>query len=111
MKKPGLTYCTNVHPLGDFAALEQMLGFFGPSIRQALGWPQLPMGLWFPATLVEEISRDPETLLERIKTLLAKHDLSTFTFNAFPFGNFHEPVVKTKVYHPDWTRPRAWTIP
>lgn len=103
MKNPRLTYCTNVHPLGDFSAWERTMGLFGPAIRAQLGWPNLPMGMWFPSALIEEIDRDPVAARARIQSLLARHKLETFTFNAFPFGNFHDKVVKTKVYSPDWT--------
>ena len=103
MKNPFLTYCTNVHPLGDFPAWERTMGVFGPAIRTRLGWPRLPLGLWFPASLLEEIEAGGESARQRIQALLAQHDLATFTFNAFPFGNFHDKVVKTKVYSPDWT--------
>ncbi|HKP96576.1 MAG TPA: metabolite traffic protein EboE [Fibrobacteria bacterium] len=112
MKNLGLTYCTNVHPLGDWAAWSDIIGRFGPAIRSHLGWKTQPMGLWFPAALIEEMNRDPENSRERLKTLLSENDLSAFTCNAFPYGNFHEKVVKTKVYHPDWTKPErlAYTV-
>lgn len=103
MKKPGLTYCTNVHSLGDFAAWERVVGGFGPAIRLGLQWPHLPMGMWFSAALMEEIDRDPTAFRDRIKKVLSTQKLGTFTFNAFPYGNFHDKVVKTKVYVPDWT--------
>lgn len=103
MKPAALTYCTNVHSLVDFASWERVIGYFGPTIRAGLQWPHLPMGLWFPATLMEEIGRDPEAARTRIKKLLSGNNLGTFTFNAFPYGNFHDKVVKTKVYSPDWT--------
>ena len=108
MKNLGLTYCTNVHPLGDWASWQDIVGRFGPAIRSELGWKNLPMGLWFPAALVAELAsgspREAEASCKRIKRLLDDHHLSAFTCNAFPFGNFHDKVVKTKVYHPDWTQ-------
>ena len=97
MRNINLTYCTNVHSQANFADWEDIVGYFGSTIRANLGWPQLPLGLWFNASLLAEMSRD------RVKSLLAENHLSTFTFNAFPYGNFHQKVVKTKVYHPDWT--------
>lgn len=102
-KQLSLAYCTNVHALGSMDEWKRMIAFFGPAIRSRLGWPVLPMGLWFPAALIAEIDRTPETSKERLRALLGEHALSTFTFNAFPYGNFHDKVVKTKVYHPDWT--------
>ncbi len=106
MKPAELTYCTNVHALGDFASWERLIGYFGPAVRERLDWPRLPMGLWFPASLLEEIDRDPEALRARVRALLADLRLGTFTFNAFPYGNFHDKVVKTRVYSPDWTDAR-----
>ena len=105
MKNLGLTYCTNVHPLGDWASWRKIIGNFGPAIRSDLGWKTLPMGLWFPAALVAEMGQDPETSRRLIKELFQEKGLSAFTCNAFPFGNFHDKVVKTAVYHPDWTKP------
>jgi hypothetical protein len=103
LKNLGLTYCTNVHALGDWASWQDIIGRFGPAIRSDLGWPNLSMGLWFPAALIAELNLDPEGSRQRIRELLAGKNLSAFTCNAFPFGNFHDKVVKTKVYHPDWT--------
>lgn len=101
-----LTYCTNVHALGDWRAWRETMSFFGPAVRERLGWDALPMGMWFPAALTAELDKTPETSRERIRDLLAEKGLSTFTFNAFPYGNFHDKVVKTKVYVPDWTDAR-----
>jgi sugar phosphate isomerase/epimerase len=118
LKKLGLTYCTNVHPLGDWATWSDIVGRFGPAIRAELGalglpgWGNQPMGLWFPASLVAEMDRDPQNARQRLISLFSEHNLSAFTCNGFPYGNFHDKVVKTKVYHPDWTRPErlAYTV-
>ncbi len=98
-----LTYCTNVHPIGDLASWRDTISRFGAGIRSNLGWKTLPMGLWFPATLAGEIEQDSPIFLSKIKVLLQEQGLSTFTANGFPFGNFHDKVVKTKVYQPDWS--------
>lgn len=112
MKNLSLTYCTNVHPLGEWAVWSDLIGRFGPAVRAHLGWDVLPMGLWFPASLIEEMNRDPLGSRDRLKALLSDRKLSAFTCNAFPYGNFHDKVVKTKVYHPDWTQPErlAYTV-
>jgi sugar phosphate isomerase/epimerase len=112
LKNLGLTYCTNVHPLGEWAVWKDLIGRFGPAVRSQLGWPDMPLGLWFPASLIEEMNRDPEGSRERLKALMADNHLSAFTCNAFPYGNFHDKSVKTKVYHPDWTTPErlAYTV-
>lgn len=112
MKNLGLTYCTNVHPLGDWDAWSDIIGRFGPAIRSELGWKSQPMGLWFPAALIDEMNRDPQHARARLQALMSENGLSAFTCNAFPYGNFHDKVVKTKVYQPDWTAPErlAYTV-
>jgi hypothetical protein len=105
LKNLSLTYCTNVHPLGNFDSWKQIIRTFGGLIRSEMAWEELPMGLWFPAALVEELEKDWSGSVFQIKNLLEQNRLSAFTCNAFPFGNFHEKVVKTKVYQPDWTTP------
>ena len=36
---------------------------------------------------------------------LAERSLVPYTMNGFPYGDFHEPVVKHKVYQPAWYEP------
>ncbi len=96
-----LTYCTNVHALGTPEIWFRSLKFFGPAVRERLGWKVMPLGLWWQAPVAEAAARDPEA----VRRFLRENGLRAFTCNAFPFGNFHEPVVKTKVYHPDWSTP------
>lgn len=36
------------------------------------------------------------------KAWLEEVGLLPFTFNGFPYGDFHQPVVKHRVYHPTW---------
>lgn len=96
-----LTYCTNVHDLATPEAWRRSLGFFGPAVRSRLGWKRMALGLWWQSPLAEAAARDPVS----VARFLEEHGLRAFTCNAFPYGNFHEPVVKTKVYLPDWTTP------
>ena len=112
LKNLSLTYCTNVHPLGDWGVWSDLIGRFGPLVREGLGWMAMPMGLWFPASFIEEMNREPRAARERLLAHLSGHGLSAFTCNAFPYGNFHDAEVKTKVYQPDWTTPErlAYTV-
>jgi hypothetical protein len=96
-----LTYCTNVHDLASPEAWRKSLAFFGPAVRRHLGWKRMALGLWWQSPLAEAAARDPAP----VARFLEDNGLRAFTCNAFPYGNFHEPVVKTKVYLPDWTTP------
>jgi hypothetical protein len=99
LTKIDLTYCTNVHALGTANAWYEALGFFGKTVGKQLGWATMPMGLWWQAPLAEAAAHSPHVVQE----FMAQHGLRAFTCNAFPYGNFHDTVVKTKVYLPDWT--------
>ncbi len=99
---PRLTYCTNVHPLHDFAVWREKIGFFGPAIGALQKQSPFPLGLWFNEKVLS--SAYPGGVAPLIRDF-QDWKVSTFTFNAFPYGNFHEPVVKRKVYLPDWTDP------
>jgi hypothetical protein len=67
--------------------------------------PTRPMGvgLWLSAKAAEEL------LLNHAEgefgEWLAERGLVPYTMNGFPFGNFHEPVVKHRVYEPTWWQP------
>ena len=41
-----------------------------------------------------------------LRGVLGELGLRAYTFNGFPYGDFHQPVVKHAVYEPDWTTPR-----
>ncbi len=101
MKKHRLTYCSNVHPLQNEAVWREKIGFFGPKMAGLTGKRPFSMGLWFnEGVLSEVLSRSGE-----LRDRLASWGVGTFTFNAFPYGDFHQPVVKRAVYLPDWTDP------
>lgn len=61
------------------------------------------IGLWFDAGTACEFRRKEN--LDNLKQWLSENNLYVFTFNAFPYGNFHGRHVKEKVYLPDWTTP------
>ncbi len=97
-----LTYCTNIHGgetwRDHFAALKAHF----PVIRAQVA-PDQPMGIGL--RLSDRASRelsDPQTLAE-FKAWLADQGGYVFTMNGFPFGAFHDEVVKADVHAPDWT--------
>jgi len=58
------------------------------------------VGLRLSAQAAEALAEPRE--LESFKELLDHHNLYVFTINGFPYGRFHGPGVKEKVYLPDW---------
>jgi sugar phosphate isomerase/epimerase len=103
MSRPAqrLTYCTNVHPLQNEAVWREKIGFFGPKMAEITGIKPFPMGLWFNDAVLKGVEDDPRG----VRAALEGWDATVFTLNAFPFMDFHQPVVKRAVYLPDWTDP------
>ena len=42
--------------------------------------------------------------LQSFKSWLDENDFYVFTVNGFPFGDFHDAVIKDNVHKPDWTQ-------
>ncbi|GAA3747299.1 sugar phosphate isomerase/epimerase [Spinactinospora alkalitolerans] len=97
-----VAYCTNVHPAEDLDGVLDQVRRYGAPVRAALGLDRVGLGLWLPAPLARRLAGDPgET--ERLRTALERSGLEVVTLNAFPYAGFQAPVVKGRVYHPDWT--------
>ncbi len=96
-----LGYCTNVHAGATLIEMIGNLAACSTSVR-ARYCPdrELPIGMWFMADVLQSIhqNRQGMDLIE----FLWDHQLAPFTINGFPFGCFHDPVVKHQVYHPNW---------
>ncbi|WP_373514835.1 metabolite traffic protein EboE [Persicitalea sp.] len=97
-----LTYCSNIHPGEAWDAHFKELKENLPFIREELADGQpFALGLRLANDASVELSQ-PERLGE-FKEWLAKNDLYVFTMNGFPYGGFHNTVVKDQVHAPDWT--------
>ncbi len=98
-----LAYCMNVHGGRCFEDLMQNLEIFAAPIRQQSCQPEelMGVGLWLSQAVLEDILVDwakVGLLKNKIKTL----GLVAYTLNGFPQGDFHQAVVKQKVYQPAW---------
>lgn len=98
-----LSYCTNVHPGRTVAEVEHGLNEYTVPLRSNFGEP-LAAGLWLAQPVIRELLETPDGVA-RFAEGLERRGLSCHTLNAFPFGDFHSPRVKEKVYLPDWTDP------
>lgn len=95
-------YCTNVHPATDLDGIVAQLRRYAVPVREALGSAVLGVGLWLPAPVAAALAEDLGRV-RRLRDELARLGLEVVTLNAFPYGDFHSPVVKYAVYRPDWT--------
>ncbi len=97
-----LSYCTNVHPGRTLDAVLEGLTTYTAAVQQEFGSP-LAAGLWLAQPVIAELSADVRHV-ERLAAAINNHQLTCYTLNAFPYGDFHSERVKEQVYLPDWTR-------
>lgn len=93
-------YCLNIYPGETADAIADHITRQCPRVKSMV-CPNADMGigLWLPAKAAQVFRQQPEKLKKR----LADQKIYAFTVNAFPFGDFHTPPVKEKVYLPDWS--------
>lgn len=97
-----LTYCTNIHGGEDWATHFALLQEHVPAIKRQVS-PGQPMGLGLRLSDLASKTLADKAQLASFKAWLAENSVYVFTMNGFPFGNFHDEVVKEAVHAPDWT--------
>ncbi|MCA9285335.1 MAG: metabolite traffic protein EboE [Phycisphaerales bacterium] len=103
---PSLSYCTNVHPGVTLEANLAQLDRHATAVRQRLGVETFPIGWWIAQPALAELVRGQgEAGLGRLGAWFRARGLQVATINGFPYGDFHERVVKHRVYLPDWSMP------
>jgi sugar phosphate isomerase/epimerase len=98
-----LGYCTNVHAGLDSDSILANLRKCALPVRQRLGQDRLGVGLWFSQVASKELLE--EDRLDRFKQQLQSMGLVPYTINGFPQQDFHQKVVKHRVYEPAWWEP------
>ena len=89
-------YCTNVHAGSDLSRTRENLERYALRVKQQFS-PDAPMGvgLWLSAQAANDLVADGG--LEPFGAWLDEAGLIPFTLNGFPYGDFHQPVVKHRV--------------
>ena len=98
-----LSYCSNVHPGLTVAEVEAGLDRYTVPVQSRIGRP-LAAGLWLAEPVIRELHASPDAI-KKFAAGLAERELTCYTLNAFPYGNFHSERVKENVYLPDWSQP------
>jgi hypothetical protein len=97
-----LGYCSNIHPGEIWNEHFEHLKNHIPKVKSQVS-PHHPMGLGLRiADLASKDLQNDETF-QALKTWLHQEDLYVYTLNGFPFGGFHDTIVKDQVHSPDWT--------
>ncbi|HEV3142555.1 MAG TPA: metabolite traffic protein EboE [Gemmataceae bacterium] len=94
-------YCTNVHAGADLDSTRASLERYALAVKARVS-PDGPMGigLWLSANTARKLIADGE--VETFGRWLKEVGLVPYTFNGFPHGDFHQEVVKHRVYEPTW---------
>lgn len=96
-----LTYCTNIHAGETWDQVFNNLKKFVIPIKESLS-PDRPYGIGLRLSVQACNELHKKDTLESFKKWLFANQLYVFTINGFPYGGFHNEVVKENVHHPDW---------
>ncbi len=97
-------YCTNVHAGSHLQETKDNLLRYAVNVyKQRQQSTPLPIGLWLSAQSLGELNS--EAARADFAQWLCSNELNAYTINGFPYFDFHESVVKHRVYTPDWSCP------
>ncbi|WP_413667974.1 metabolite traffic protein EboE [Mucilaginibacter sp. Mucisp86] len=100
-----LTYCTNIHPGETWPETFQALKKHFPEIRASVAGDE-PMGIGLRLSNLASLGLlANEYKLTEFGRWLSDNHAYVFTMNGFPYGGFHDTIVKDQVHAPDWTSP------
>ncbi len=97
-----LTYCTNIHSGESWPDHFEQLKKSIPEIKKKLS-PQTPFGIGLRLSNKASLALIENQNLVLFQQWLQQEDCYVFTINGFPYGGFHNTVVKDAVHQPDWT--------
>lgn len=95
-----ITYCTNIHTGEVWEDVFFDLRTHLPRIKTAVSpFQAFPIGLRLSNRAATGLD---ETESARFSDWCGENGFFVPTINGFPYGDFHGPVVKERVYAPDW---------
>jgi hypothetical protein len=104
MKTPygHLSYCSNIHTGEIWTEHFAQLQAHVPAVKEQVS-PDEKMGLGLRFANQASIDLQDSSHISELKTWLKEQNLYVFTLNGFPYGGFHNTIVKDQVHAPDWT--------
>jgi hypothetical protein len=96
-----LAYCSNVHPGADLQSVIDNIQRHFVAVKQKRNLNEMASGLWLSEQAAKEL-RQSEFVFSQFKQVLRDCGVRLTSLNGFPYGDFHQPVVKQKVYLPTW---------
>ncbi len=98
-----LAYCSNVHPGEQLDEVLDNIDAKFTAVKKKRGLTAMASGLWLSAKAADSLVKSTDEMA-RFKLSLASNGVLLTSLNGFPFGNFHQRVVKKSVYLPDWSQ-------
>ncbi|MCF2946925.1 metabolite traffic protein EboE [Paraglaciecola aquimarina] len=95
-----LAYCSNVHPGADLSSVISNIQQHFVSVKNLRNLNDMASGLWFSEQAAKQLRN--QASLNDFKRILQESGVRLTSLNGFPFGDFHQAVVKQKVYLPTW---------
>ena len=97
-----LTYCTNIHPGETWEEVFESLKQYAVNVKKNISSDE-PFGIGLRLSQKSAAVLLQNNHLQDFKTWLDDNGLYVFTMNGFPYGDFHNTVIKDQVHAPDWT--------
>ena len=97
-----LTYCTNIHPGETWPDHFTQIKEYIPAIKKIVS-PDHSFGIGLRLSDTASLELRKEKNLDAFQQWLKEQNCYVFTMNGFPYGGFHNTVVKDQVHTPDWT--------
>ena len=98
-----LAYCSNVHPGEQLDEVIDNISTKFNLVKVQRGLTEMASGLWLSAKAADSLVTSANEMA-RFKRSLITSGMQLTSLNGFPFGNFHQSVVKKSVYLPDWAQ-------
>ncbi len=97
-----LSYCTNIHPGETWNQVFKSLKDYTIFVKKEFS-PNTPFGIGLRLSKLAATELLQHNNLQKFKKWLDQNQLYVFTLNGFPYGEFHNVVIKDLVHQPDWT--------
>ncbi len=96
-----LTYCSNIHAGESWTDHFEKLRQHVPKVKEKLS-PLEPFAIGLRLSNEASLELVKENMLREFSDWLDEHDCYLLTINGFPYGGFHNTIVKDNVHAPDW---------
>lgn len=97
-----------MHPGADLAAVIRNIEQHFVAVKKRRELTHMASGLWLSEQVVSQLQSD-KSALPRFQETLQQAGVQLTSLNGFPFGDFHQAVVKQKVYLPTWAEAERLT--